>query len=199
MLEGFSGAIIEGETSWIRFERFCLAMCERIEGTTFVPTSFNYDQARDARSTNRVRAFVCATLNKAIEAKVEVDLAKLNVTSEPERLIYCSSQRLTEREIDHLEGIMRRLVPANCSITTLSAIQLADLAERNRDIFDRFYVPTTIPTRHGPSPTGKITKERPLYGPEGGFEGWMYAAKGTPESALISGALRVTALTAAFG
>jgi hypothetical protein len=47
---GFSETIIIADTNPIRFEKFCRAICEQSEQLTFVPTSFNYDKGRDARS-----------------------------------------------------------------------------------------------------------------------------------------------------
>jgi hypothetical protein len=50
MISGFAEAIISAETNPIRFERFCIALCERLENIAIFPTSTNYDQARDGRS-----------------------------------------------------------------------------------------------------------------------------------------------------
>jgi len=49
MNENIVEAIIQNEESRIRFESFCRELIEQLEGVILVPTSYNYDQARDAR------------------------------------------------------------------------------------------------------------------------------------------------------
>lgn len=145
MLEGFSSAIIAGETNYIRFEKFCLALAEMVESRTFVATSLNYDQGRDARSAGGGRgslshgAILCATLNQEIDEKVKRDLDRIKVTTSPERLIYCCSQELTELHVDRLTATIRSYVPRNCSVALFANQQLSELAERYPGVLEAFY------------------------------------------------------------
>ena len=139
---GFSETIIIADTNPIRFEKFCRAICERSEQLTFVPTSFNYDQGRDARSIapskGSHRAVLCITLNQDIDAKVEADLRTVSSKSHPDRLVYCCSQPLTEHRIDKIGKSIRRFLPKE-SIQVLSSIQLAALAEKYPEVLPEHY------------------------------------------------------------
>ena len=75
MLSGFSEAVILGETNYIRFEKFCLALCEAVENRTFLPTSVTWDQGRDARSMGPAigshPSIICATLDKTLTKRCD--------------------------------------------------------------------------------------------------------------------------------
>ena len=99
--------ILQQENNPVRFEKFCARLCEKVEGYPFLPTSVTYDRGRDARGIGTTRgshkAILCATLNRELDEKLEKDLRRTSSTTQPERLIYCSSQSLTEHKIDELE------------------------------------------------------------------------------------------------
>ncbi|MGA2714854.1 MAG: hypothetical protein ABSG41_17270 [Bryobacteraceae bacterium] len=139
---GISEAIIIADTNPIRFETFCRAICERSEQLTFVPTSYNYDQGRDARSIapskGSHRAILCVTLNQGIDAKVESDLKSVSSKSHPDRLVYCCSQPLTEHRIDEITRSIRRFLPSE-SVQVLSSLQLAALAEKYPEVLPAHY------------------------------------------------------------
>jgi hypothetical protein len=143
LISGISTLIIRCETNPIRFEKYCLAVCELAEGVTFVPTSVNYDQGRDGRALRPAKGthshLLCATLNQDIDDKVRKDLDKLSKTSEPDRLLYCCSQKLTERHADALLAAIRKRLPSNCSVAILAADQLGYLAEKYEGAFRAFY------------------------------------------------------------
>ena len=134
--------IIENEKSDYRFETFTREISEKHEGIDFVPTSQSWDRGRDARSTaagkGSHRNLICATLNKDLNAKVEADLLRVTATSSPDRLIYCSSQKLSEEKVDEITKIIKRHVPAG-SVLVLGAIQLGALAEKYADVFEKHY------------------------------------------------------------
>src|SRR4051794_27407963 len=104
MIPGIAEFIINAETNDTRFEKFCIDVCSRAEGVTFVPTSTTYDRGRDGRSLSPSKgshaAVVCATLNVELDDKVATDLKRLQSTSTPDRLIYCTSQHVTEGKVD---------------------------------------------------------------------------------------------------
>lgn len=134
--------IIENEKNDYRFEGFTREICEKHEGVPFVPTSQSWDRGRDARATppgkGSHRSLICATLNKDVNAKADADLLRVTATSSPDRLIYCSSQRLSEEKIDEIIKIIKRHVPSG-SVLVLGGIQLANLAEKYPGIFEKHY------------------------------------------------------------
>lgn len=134
--------IIENEKNDYRFEQFTREICGKHEGTDFVPTSQSWDLGRDARSTaagkGSHRALICSTLNKDVNTKVDNDLLRVTATSSPDRLVYCSSQKLSEQAVDDVTKMVRRHV-ANGSVLVLGSIQLGTLAERYPIIFEKHY------------------------------------------------------------
>jgi hypothetical protein len=143
MLPGIAEPIIQGETNPIRFEKFCTELLEASEGKTLVPTSVVYDRGRDARSLAPSRgshdSIVCVTLNRDIDGKVESDLDRVSSTSNPDRLIYCCSQKLTELKIDEITSSIRNHLALECSILVLGAEQLAHLAGVHSTILEKHY------------------------------------------------------------
>jgi hypothetical protein len=143
MIPGLAGTLIDAETNSVRFETFCLELFERVERRKFVPTSVTYDQGRDARTVGPARgshaAIVCVTLNKNIDSKVQKDLDRVAATSTPDRLIYCSSQRITEDKIDGIAAQVKVAISPNCSVLVVGAVQIANLAEDNLDLVEKFY------------------------------------------------------------
>ena len=137
MLPSFAAPILEAETNSTRFENFCREVFEQIERRPLVPTSTTYDRGRDARAMGASKgshpAILCATLNRDIDAKVDRDLRRVAETSEPDRIIYCSSQKLSEDKIDELSFEIRKIVPASCSVLLVGSIQLSNLAEKCRN------------------------------------------------------------------
>jgi hypothetical protein len=142
MYAAIAEIIIENERNDSRFEAFTREICEKHEGVDFVPTSQSWDRGRDARATaagkGSHRNLICSTLNKDVNAKIEADLLRVTATSSPDRLIYCSSQKLSEEKIDGITTLARRHVPSG-SLLVLGGIQLAALAEKYSDIFDKHY------------------------------------------------------------
>lgn len=134
--------ILENEKNDYRFESFTREICEKHEGIDFVPTSQSWNRGRDARSTAAGRGshrnLICATLNKDVNAKTEADLLRVTATSSPDRLIYCSSQKLSEEKVDEITKLIKRHVP-NGSVLVLGGIQLGALAEKYADIFEKHY------------------------------------------------------------
>jgi hypothetical protein len=142
MYAAIAEIILENERSDYRFETFTREICGKHEGIDFVPTSQSWDRGRDARSTvpgrGSHRNLICATLNRDVNAKVEADLLRLTATSSPDRLIYCSSQKLSEEKVDEITKIIKRHIPSG-SLLVLGGIQLGALAEKYAEIFDKHY------------------------------------------------------------
>lgn len=136
--------ILENERNDYRFEQFVLEICSKHEGITFVPTSQSWDRGRDGRSTapgkGSHRNLICATLNKEIDSKVEADLQRIVATSTPDRLIYCSSQRISEEKVDEIKTVIRKYF-ATSSVEVFGAIQLASLSEKYSEVFEKHYRP----------------------------------------------------------
>lgn len=134
--------ILQSERNDYRFERMCMEVVGKQEGVTFLPTSTTWDLGRDARSMGRGKGshpnILCATLNEQIDAKVEADLLRLTALSSPDRIVYCSSQKLSEHRIDQIAASIRRHSP-NGSVEVYGATQLAALADLHHDIFEKHY------------------------------------------------------------
>lgn len=143
MIPGIADLIIQSESNSIRFERFCSEICERSENITLVSTSASYDRGRDARSIAPTKkshaAIVCCSLDKDLDEKAKADLRRVTRTSDPERLIYCSSQKISEDKADRLEAELRTYLRPSCSVAVLGADHLAQLADRFPEIFIKFY------------------------------------------------------------
>jgi len=142
MYAAIAEIIIETEKNDYRFENFTREICEKQEGVSFVPTSQSWDRGRDARAMapgrGSHRNLICATLNKDVNAKADADLLRVTATSSPDRLVYCSSQKLSEEKIDEITKTIRRHVPSG-SVLVLGGIQLGALAEKCPDIFEKHY------------------------------------------------------------
>jgi hypothetical protein len=98
-----------------------------------VPTSASWDRGRDARAVGPARgthaAVICGTLDPDLDAKSNQDLKRLAATSKPDRVIYCSSQKLSEHQLDKVATGIRVLLPPGASVTTLSSRFVARGAE----------------------------------------------------------------------
>ncbi|HET9280737.1 MAG TPA: hypothetical protein VFR24_02135 [Candidatus Angelobacter sp.] len=142
MYASIAEIILENEKNDYRFESFSREICEKHEGISFLPTSQSWDRGRDARSSNpgkgSHRNIVCCTLNIDINQKVDSDLLRVTATSSPDRLVYCSSQKLSEMRVDEITKIIRRHIPKG-SVLVLGSIQLAVLAEKYSEVFEKYY------------------------------------------------------------
>jgi hypothetical protein len=78
-------------------------------------------------------------LSKDFDEKIAADVRRLASTTDPDRLIYCSSQKITEHKIDELQASIRAYMHPRCSILVLGAVQLANLAERFGETFEKHY------------------------------------------------------------
>jgi hypothetical protein len=141
--EGLIESILLSESSDSRFEKFCAELYERSENITLLPTSSTYDRGRDAISLSPSRGshavVICATLNKDIDDKVRSDLLRISGTTDPDRLIYCSSQRLTEHKKDQLEAEIRKVLKPSCSAAMQGCVQIGKLSARFPEVFQKFY------------------------------------------------------------
>lgn len=142
MYEAIAELIFQSERSDSRFESACLTLVGKHEGITYVPTSQSWDLGRDGRSTSRGRKthanILCATLNENLDAKVEADMLRLTAVESPDRVVYCSSQKLSEQRVDQIRASIKRHTP-NGSVEIYGATQLATLAAADKVTFSRFY------------------------------------------------------------
>jgi hypothetical protein len=142
MYASIAEIIIENEKNDYRFEHFVSEICGQHEGIVFLPTSQSWDLGRDARATapgsGSHRNLICTTLNKEVNAKTDADLLRVTATSSPDRIIYCSSQKLSEQGVDNITNLIRRHAPTG-SVLVLGAIQLGALAEKYSVIFEKHY------------------------------------------------------------
>jgi len=65
-------------------------------------------------------------------------MLRLTATSSPDHVVYCSSQSLSEDKIDDITKIVKRHAPTG-SLTVYGSIQLARLATKFDDIFEKHF------------------------------------------------------------
>jgi hypothetical protein len=163
MLPGIAKIIIEADINSIRFEHFCADLCSEIFGVTLLQTSRNYDLGVDARSavtTNRSGKQVYdtvlhASLQQTLDTKVEKDIVRMAQASDARAIIYCSSQPLTELQVNRLITQIRELHRSVKSVSVLGSVQLSPFAEdKCREIFEKNYIGeiSTLEARLLPTP-----------------------------------------------
>jgi hypothetical protein len=163
MFELIAELILQTESNSFRFENFCISAVGKHEGVTYLPTSQSWDLGRDGRASSRGRGshsnILCATLNENLDAKAEADLLRLTASASPDRIAYCSSQKLSELRCDEITAILQRHAQGK-SIIVYGAKQLATIAKDNQETFARFYgaevqeIRSTILSKH---PSGAPT------------------------------------------
>jgi hypothetical protein len=144
MIPGITKVVIEGERNSFRFEDFCAELFTKVDGRVFVGTSKTYDRGRDARTTTSGsgthEAVICCTLNVELDDKVKADIKRLVDTSQPDRLIYCTSQPATEDRLDKVVALIRKGHPFVKSVSAFGSIQISQLTDRaHQGIFEHFY------------------------------------------------------------
>jgi hypothetical protein len=145
ILHGVLTPLFELERSPTRFEKVCIDLYREAEGVTLVPTSTTWDRGRDAKSisvgakTKSHDVILCATLTVDIDQKIEADLKRVFETSQPDRLVYCTTHSLTEHACDKIAAAVRILIPSVSSVAVLGQIQLVALAERYEATIRKHY------------------------------------------------------------
>ncbi|WP_433964589.1 hypothetical protein [Tunturiibacter gelidiferens] len=164
MIDAIAELILQNEKNDFRFEQFCQGVLSLEEGVTYVPTSQSWDMGRDGRTLGRSRGshanILCVTLNQMLDAKVEADLLRLTAIATPDRVVYCSSQKLSEHAIDIISSAIRRHVP-NGSIVVLGATLLAALSAKHYPVLEKFYNPEILDLKNTvftEQPTGAASK-----------------------------------------
>lgn len=142
MYESLAELILQTESNSYRFENFCISAVGKHEGVTYLPTSQSWDMGRDGRASNRGRGshsnILCATLNAELDGKAEADVLRLTASATPDRIVYCSSQKLSEQRCDQIAATLQRHAHGK-SVIVYGAKQLAAIAKDNQEIFERFY------------------------------------------------------------
>ncbi|MBK7908708.1 MAG: hypothetical protein IPJ78_19470 [Gemmatimonadetes bacterium] len=142
LLEGLVGALLEHETSPLRFEALCLDLLGLQENAVFVPTSRTWDLGRDGRrvlQTESSHHVVCASLAQTLDAKVTADIERLEATTRPRSIVYCTSRELSEHTADILAAEIRKLSPSVQSVQVLYQMQLATMALTHESILRKHY------------------------------------------------------------
>ncbi len=145
MFEALAELILQVESNSYRFENFCIALVGKHEGVKYLPTSQSWDMGRDGRSSHRGMGthanILCATLNENLDGKSEADVLRLTASAAPDRIAYCSSQKLSEHRCDEISVALQRHAQGK-SIIVYGAKQLASMANNNdetRELFGTFY------------------------------------------------------------
>ncbi len=141
-LERVDEVVINGETNFYRFERFCIAAVSHAEGGAVVTgTSSVWDRGRDGLGVGRGSGiYVCVTLRDDVDEKALSDLERISDTTPDARLLYfCSSQNLTEHRRDKMASALQAEIGDAFKVIVLGAIQLADLGRLEAKALERHY------------------------------------------------------------
>ena len=151
MLPGITKIILEAEINAIRFEHFCAELCSEFLGVHLVQTSRNYDLGIDARTASTTKksgqqkydTVLLASLQQKFDPKARNDVLRMAQESDARSIVYCSSQPLTELQINRLSATIRELHPTVKSVTVLGSVQLSPLAEdKFSALFQKYYLGT---------------------------------------------------------
>ena len=166
MYEAIAELILQTESNSYRFENFCLAVVGKHEGVKYLPTSQSWDMGRDGRASGRGLGthanILCATLNAELDGKAEADVLRLTASAAPDRIAYCSSQKLSELRCDEISAALQRHAQGR-SIIVYGAKQLASMANDHQDLFEHFYGAELQEIR------ATILSERPSGAPSAGL------------------------------
>src|SRR5690348_17300091 len=116
---GFLQAVLENETSSLRFEAFAVDLVSAAEGVRYLPTSRNYDQGRDgraSRSGERGMRIIAATISRTLPKKIEEDVERLRETTVVSELTYCCTQEITEAALDKILDQLRQRLPEGAHV-----------------------------------------------------------------------------------
>jgi len=142
--EGMARAILQAEQSHTRFENFCCKLFSEVDSCEYVPTSWNYDQARDGRTASlrdhETPPIICATLRTDVLDKAKEDAKSLAATTPRVKVVrFCSTQKLTESILDDIKNIFRKHCTAIETVLADGVIQIECLATRYPECFEKFY------------------------------------------------------------
>jgi len=102
--------ILKNELSPGRFEQFCCALFSKVDGCTYVTTSWNYDQGRDGRTATLRKAqyppVICVSLRDKAKEKAVEDAEKLSKKPfVPKEIRFCTNQEATEKLLDEIKQV----------------------------------------------------------------------------------------------
>jgi hypothetical protein len=141
--EAIAIAVVRKDVNSHRFERFsCDLLSASYEGgAPVLPTSASYDMARDGRGRGPTgTAFCCCSLTDRVDAKAIADVRRLVANAHKiDRLYFCSSQSLSEKQVNALEAAIRKETAPDTSVMALGALQLGSLARHHSDLLYHHY------------------------------------------------------------
>ena len=136
--------ILSKTDSPLAFERFCVKHYTAAEGILYVPTSYNYDNGRDARTEFNVRgrgtSYICSSCATAdVEAKAEDDLKMLlRHDARPGKVRFCFTAAITEVKRDRILKAVRKLAP-DALAEVVGVVQLEESIQRSPAAFEEVF------------------------------------------------------------
>ncbi len=147
--ENMAKLILISEESDSRFEKFCCDLFYEVDGILYLPTSQNYDQGRDGRTSDlrsgSKSAILCATLRKDPIKKASEDVEKIK--SKPFLPCIIRSCVLlnkdkhgdeTERLLDQIKATFSTIDGVK-TVLVDGIIQIAAYAVKYPGIFEKYY------------------------------------------------------------
>jgi hypothetical protein len=147
--------LIERDTNWSRFQRFCVDLMSEAERADYLPVAFRADLGRDGRtvfvSNASLEAIVCCSVKLVATdaiAKAKQDLDRLVETGLPRRVALCYTCELTETDKEKIMTHARR-VATNCRVRVEGVEYLATAgAERHSQVIVKHYSGELCALRH---------------------------------------------------
>ena len=146
LTKGMVVNILALEDNSARFERFCVELFSKLDGTDYVTTSATWDLGRDGRQASlfgvEVFPVLCISLNDKVPGKAKKDLGRLLSTTELSGIRFCSSQALSEHIRDKIRLELRGIAPPVETVEVEGSEQIETIIRRHRSyssLFERFY------------------------------------------------------------
>jgi len=147
--ENMAKSILLGEQSPTKFERFCGDLFSNLDKCIYVPTSWNYDQGRDGRTSelnrNEHPPVICVSLRDHVLAKAQEDADSLSKKKHKPKIIrFCvikdDDKDATEHLLDKCKDIFLDTVDGVESVIADGILQLASLSIQYPASFEKYYL-----------------------------------------------------------
>lgn len=140
--------IFNMENSPGRFETFCCALFSEIDACQYVPTSWNYDQGRDGRTSDLRSSghppVLCISLRKDPINKAEEDSKKIaSKPFSPKIIRVCVLQEkgkdVTEKALDEIKKIFYKNISNVETVLADGILQISEFAVKYPAHFEKHY------------------------------------------------------------
>jgi len=136
--EPMAEQLLDTEVFPTRLEHLATDLFTKIDKVDYLPTSRTYDLGRDART--RGHAFIACGVEKKYEAKATSDLERILKFTEVKRYIFCTTQKLSDHQIEALVKKLTVICPTMDTVEVHGLTQLARLSHSHHECFTKHYL-----------------------------------------------------------